>query len=276
VTRAAHGRPATRPGPADLSVPPPAADAAPGAAAPGLAVAELEVRYPAFVLGPVTLRLATAQIFCLLGPNGSGKTTLIRSLLGLHPPHRGGADWRGRSLAGRPPEVFARIGYVTDSPEDVIVELTAEEYWEYCALGYTRDLGDTTVMLARARRLARRLDLVPPRRAIAGLSLGMRRKVQLVAGLMHAPNLVVLDEPLIGLDFLSIRALEDVLQRERARGALVVISSHDLGVAGRLADRIGVLHLGRLVLDAPCASLTAGGDLVDAVERVIRSARLDC
>jgi ABC-type multidrug transport system ATPase subunit len=239
----------------------------------GLAVVDLEVRFSAFALGPVTLRLASPQIFCLLGPNGSGKSTLMRSMLGLQQTDQGGTTWNGHQLAGRPSAVFAGVGYVTDSAEDLIPELTPEEYWEYCSLAYSRHGRDAGTMLMRAQELAEQLDFTPPRRSVSSFSLGMRRKAQLVAGLMHEPELIVLDEPLIGLDFLSIRALEEVLKGERERGALVVISSHDLGVAARLADRIAVLHLGRLILDAPLASVTADAPLEDAVERIIRSAR---
>jgi ABC-type multidrug transport system ATPase subunit len=240
-----------------------------------LEVAGIEVRYPSFALGPVHLRLDEAQIVCLMGPNGSGKTTLIRTLLGLQRADSGGAVWRGELLAGRPPELFASIGYVTDSAEDLIPELTPEEYWEYCAYVHSRHGGNVGTMLDRALELARQLDFVPPRRVVSGFSLGMRRKTQLVAGLLHEPDLIVLDEPLIGLDFLSVRALEDVLEAERRRGTLTLLSSHDLGVAERLADRIAVLHLGQLIMDDTVARAAEQMSLVDAVERAIRDARKD-
>jgi ABC-type multidrug transport system ATPase subunit len=246
----------------------------PSTEAVGLRVHNLVVRYDAFTLGPVSMTAESGQILCLLGPNGSGKTTLIRTTLGLQRADAGAVFWADRSLAGRPAELFARIGFVTDSAEDVIAELTPEEYWEYCALAYARAGGSVPELTRRAAELAQRLDFAPPRRSIGGFSLGMRRKTQLVAGLMHQPDLVVLDEPLVGLDFLAIRALEQVLLDERDRGALVVLSSHDLGVAARLADSIAVLHLGRLICYQPIAELTAeGAALEDEVERVIRQAR---
>jgi ABC-2 type transport system ATP-binding protein len=215
-----------------------------------LEIADLEVRYPSFTLGPITLALGTGEIASLLGPNGSGKTTLIRSVLGLQQAEKGTASFSGVSLSGRPPHLLARIGYLTDSPDDIIPELTPLEYWEFCAMAYARYQGGVGEMLDRAKRLAEPLGLSPERRGIGSFSLGMRRKTQLVAAMLHAPDLLVLDEPLIGLDFMSIRALEALLSEERDRGTTVWISSHDLALAHRLADRLFVLHLGSLVLAA--------------------------
>lgn len=240
---------------------------------PLLRIHQLEVHYDAFTLGPVTVTVEGGQILCLLGPNGSGKTTLLRTMLGLQRAGAGEVCWDEQALAGRPPEVFAGIGFVTDSADDVIPELTPEEYWEYCALAYARHGDPVEHTMHRAYDLARRLDFAPPRRSIGSFSLGMRRKTQLIAGLMHQPGLVVLDEPLVGLDFLAVRALEQVLLDERERGALVVLSSHDLGVAGRLADSIAVLHLGRLIRHEPIPQITSRGALEDEVEHAIRQAR---
>lgn len=242
-----------------------------------LEISGIEVRYGTFTLGPVSMSLSSGRIVSLLGPNGSGKSTLIRSVLGLQRTDAGNASWDGVALSGRPPRTLARVGALMDSPDDVIPELTPLEYWEFCAMAYARydDDLDSAVegMLRRARTLANSLDFSPPRRSIAGFSLGMRRKTQLIASMIHAPDLLVLDEPLIGLDFISIRALEAVLATERDRGALVWISSHDLGVAGRLADRAVVLHLGRLILDVPVASIPAAETLEGRVESAIREAR---
>jgi ABC-type multidrug transport system ATPase subunit len=242
-----------------------------------LEISGIEVRYGTFTLGPVSMALSSGSIVSLLGPNGSGKSTLIRSVLGLQRTDAGDATWDGVPLAGRPPHTLARVGALMDSPDDVIPELTPSEYWEFCATAYARysDDVDGAVegMLSRAKTLAASLDFSPPRRSIAGFSLGMRRKTQLIASMIHSPDLLVLDEPLIGLDFISIRALEAVLSAERERGALVWVSSHDLGVAGRLADRAVVLHLGRLILDVPVASLPAHETLEDRVEAAIKLAR---
>jgi len=240
------------------------------AVTPLLEISELEVHYPSFVLGPINLSLESAEIASLLGPNGSGKTTLIRSVMGLQATTRGSARFSGAPLAGRPPQLLSQIGYLTDSADDIIPELTPEEYWEFCAMAYSRFGGSVPEMLDRARGIAKALGLSPERRGIGSFSLGMRRKVQLVACMLHAPELLVLDEPLIGLDFMSIKALEALLAEERRRGASVWVSSHDLALAHRLADRVFVLHLGSLVLEVKTEEISSASALEDMIMVALR------
>jgi ABC-2 type transport system ATP-binding protein len=242
----------------------------PEAVIPVLTISELEVHYPSFVLGPINLQLETAEIASLLGPNGSGKTTLIRSVLGLQATTRGGASFSGTPLAGRPPQVLAEIGYLTDSADDIIPELTPQEYWEFCAMAYSRYGGSVGAMLDRAKGIAQALGLSAERRGIGSFSLGMRRKTQLVACMLHSPELLVLDEPLIGLDFMSIKALEALLAEERRRGVSVWVSSHDLALAHRLADRVFVLHLGSLVLELKTAEIANPTALEEMIMATLR------
>jgi ABC-2 type transport system ATP-binding protein len=237
---------------------------------PILEISELEVHYPSFVLGPINLSLEPGEIASLLGPNGSGKTTLIRSVLGLQAATRGSARFNGDLLAGRPPQLFSQIGYLTDSADDIIPELTPLEYWEFCAMAYSRFGGHVGEMLDRAKGIAKALGLSPERRGIGSFSLGMRRKAQLVACMLHAPALLVLDEPLIGLDFMSIKALEAILAEERRRGATVWVSSHDLALAHRLADRVFVLHLGSLVLEVKTEEIASATALEDMIMVALR------
>jgi ABC-type multidrug transport system ATPase subunit len=240
------------------------------AVSPLLEISELEVHYPSFILGPINLNVESAQIASLLGPNGSGKTTLIRSVLGLQAATRGSARFSGTLLTGRPPQVLAQIGYLTDSADDIIPELTPQEYWEFCAMAYSRFGGSVGEMLDRAKGLAQALGLSAERRGIGSFSLGMRRKTQLVACMLHAPELLVLDEPLIGLDFMSIKALEALLVEERRRGASVWVSSHDLALAHRLADKVFVLHLGSLVLEVKTQEIDSPTALEDMIMVALR------
>jgi ABC-type multidrug transport system ATPase subunit len=171
--------------------------------------------------------------------------------------------------------VLADIGYVTDSADDLIPELTPYEFWEYCALVHSRRGRPVARTLQRARALAEDLDLVASRRPLRGLSLGMRRKAQLVAAMMVEPRLIVLDEPMIGLDFFAVRALEALLAEQRACGVAALISSHDLGVIGRVADRVAVLHQGRLVMDTAVPPDAANNSLEQQVATVLDRIRAE-
>lgn len=239
---------------------------------PGLEISELVVCNGSFSLGPMNVALRRAEVASLLGHNGSGKTTLIRSILGLHTLDSGEITWDGAKLAGRPSRVFARIGVVSDSADDILPELTAGEFWEFCAMAYSRHENDAgqsiDLMLERAFELASRMDLQSSNRRIGSLSLGTRRKVQLVASMLNSPDLLVLDEPLIGLDLTSTRALAAIIADERRRGALVLMASHDVLLAERLADRVLVLQAGRLVLDF---SVTGSGSLEGRIQDVIKA-----
>jgi ABC-2 type transport system ATP-binding protein len=228
-----------------------------------------------FKLGPVTLEYIGPQIISLVGPNGSGKSTLIQCMLGLQHADSGVMEWRGADLTRRDPEVLVEIGHLSDSPEDLLPELTASEYWEFCALAYSRQGRHPKPLLDQAGRVTRALDFSPPNRAIASFSLGMRRKTQLVGALMHQPALIILDEPLVGLDFMAVRALERVLAEERERGATVLISSHDLDLAQRLADQVILLHNGRLLLADAIDSVAADGAFDTEIERAIQRSRLE-
>src|SRR5205807_2536792 len=134
------------------------------AVAPIFEISDVEVRYESFTLGPIRLSFRGAQIVSLLGPNGSGKTTLIRSVLGLQPA-AGHSELNETSLVGRPPALLAAIGYLTDSADDMIPELTPNEYWEFCALAYTRFGGSVDQMLSNAKQLSARLGFAVPNRS---------------------------------------------------------------------------------------------------------------
>lgn len=226
-----------------------------------LEVMALFVRYREFTLGPLSVALASGDFVSLIGPNGSGKSTLIRSVLGLNAnASRGRVLMLGHDAAGRQRELFSHVGYVTDSPRDVLAEFTAQEYWDYCRLAYESARGlPIRGWNERAAAYARALDL-PARltRPISALSRGTARKVQLIAALLPDPKLLVLDEPSIGLDFLAARSFEAILTELRSRGTTVLAASHDLDLAARIATRILVLYDGQIVADEQVDDLTEG------------------
>ncbi len=185
------------------------------------------------------LEVRAGETFGFIGPNGSGKSTTIRTLVGLLRPTAGRALVLGRDVTREGVDLRARIGYLPSEPR-LYDGMSVAEMLAYFG-GFFR--GDTA---ARRRRLAEALDLDLSRRA-EDLSLGNKKKVALVAALLHDPEVLILDEPTSGLDPLIQARLFEVLRDERARGATVFFSSHVLSEVERLCERVAILKEGRLL-----------------------------
>ncbi|NEM90864.1 ATP-binding cassette domain-containing protein [Galbitalea soli] len=240
-----------------------------------LQIRDLHVRLGAFELGPVDVDVEHGAVLSLIGTNGSGKSTLIRSVLGLLPRSGGTATWHGHSVPERRPEVLSTIGYMTDSNKDLLAEFTAREFWNYCRLASERARGDRLPdALTHAERYASLIGLpIYDDRPLSALSLGNSRKAQLIGALIGDPDLLFLDESFIGLDFIAARAVEELLVTLRAEGRTIIASSHDLDLAGRVADQVLVLHDGRVALNSSVSDLGGSGKLEGAVRRSLDQAR---
>ncbi|MCX6406752.1 MAG: ABC transporter ATP-binding protein [Propionibacteriales bacterium] len=205
----------------------------------------VRTRRGSFEVGPVDCEVADGELLALVGVNGSGKTTVLSALLG-QVEVTGGAvvlDDDVVDLGAR--RHLARVGYVPDEEATVYPELTADEY--YALLARVRDTDRAAQTLRHAADLAYRLGHAPGSTPFAAFSHGMRRKTQLVAALMHRPRLLLVDELSNGLDPLAAGTADRMLDDARADGAAVVVSTHDLAWVERRADRVVLLHGGRVV-----------------------------
>ena len=212
----------------------------------------------------VSLEVRTGEIVGFLGANGAGKTTTLRLVAGLLHPDHGRIRVAGADLAREPRVAKARLGFVPDQPF-LYDKLSGREFLAFVAALY-----DLPVDAAerRAESLLARLGLADDAcRTIEGYSLGMRQKCSIAAALLHSPPLVLLDEPLNGLDPASARALKDLLREHAAAGGGVLVSTHLLEVAERLCDRIVILRAGRVVAAGTLAELR-GGDTSRSLEDV--------
>ena len=213
-------------------------------------------RYGGFTaVDGLDLTVRAGEIVGFLGPNGAGKTTTLRRCSGLLRPDRGEISIAGFSLARESLEARARLGFVPDRPF-LYDRLTAWEFLDFVGALYR--VGAAAAR-ERAATLLGRLGLGEAADdLIETYSLGMRQKVSITAALLHDPPLVLLDEPLGGLDPQSARALKDLLRERAARGFGVLVSTHLLDVAERLCDRVVVLHRGRKRAEGTLAELRGG------------------
>ncbi|WP_068426811.1 ABC transporter ATP-binding protein [Piscicoccus intestinalis] len=196
------------------------------------------------VLTGLDLRVTPGECRALVGLNGAGKTTALRVSLGMLPPGTGRARLLGHDLARAPRALWSRVGHLVETPA-CYPELTARENLECGARlrGVEMDRWRPVAMrMARDLDLGRWLD-TPVRR----LSLGTRQKVGLVGALAHGPALAVLDEPTNGLDPLAVVAFRNLLGEATASGGAVLVTSHHFDELARVADRVDVLHRGRVV-----------------------------
>jgi ABC-2 type transport system ATP-binding protein len=234
-----------------------------------LEIRGLKKRFDRPAVDGLDLAVRRGEFYALLGPNGAGKTTTLRMIAGLMRPDAGTIAIAGIDALADPVGAKRVIAWISDEPM-TYDKLTPEEYLEFVAglWGVAPD-----VAAARARELLDWLGLAPhARERCETFSKGMRQKVALAGALVHDPLLIILDEPLTGLDAGSARQVKNVL-RERVRdGGTVIMTTHILEVAERMADRIGVIAHGRLIAEGTLEELrrhagSNGSGTGDAVDR---------
>lgn len=218
----------------------------------------------------LSFEIGPGEIVGLLGPNGSGKTTTVRMILGLLEPDEGQVLVDGFDPQLQPLEVKRRVGYVSEEPI-LYQAMTPREVYELVAS--VRELDAATAQQRLERYLgsldaASALDTV-----IATLSRGNKQKVQIIAALLHQPELLILDEPLTGLDAKAVRVFKEIVALHRERGCSVLFSTHILEVAEELCSRIAVINKGRMVAMGTVAELerraqSAGASLEDVFLRL--------
>ncbi len=218
--------------------------------APVVDVEDLSRRFGArTAVDRLTLTIAAGEVVALLGPNGAGKTTTLRLLAGLIAPSSGRGTVAGSPLgAGATPALHARVGLLTETP-GLWDRLTV--WLNLITHARLHGLSDPA---ARVRTVIGQLGLAGREADPAAvLSKGLRQRVALARAILHGPRLLLLDEPTSGLDPAAASDVRAIITRLRGDGTAVLISTHDLGEAEALGDRIGVLRTTLLALDTPAA-----------------------
>jgi len=233
----------------------------------------------------IDLNIKPGEIFGLLGPNGSGKSTTLKMLLGLVQPDGGSVNVLGIDVQKDAVAVKRQVGYVPESPR-LYEFLTGTEYLDF--------IGDIYGVKAEEKRervneYLRALELEGREGdMISGYSEGMKQKVALISAFLHRPRLLILDEPLSGLDPRSARIVKDLLHELKAQGVTTIMSTHILEIAQALCDRIAIMYRGKLLalgtmdelrhrasmpdsgLEDIFLKLTGTGDIRAVVEELLR------
>ncbi len=192
----------------------------------------------------IDLNVEYSEIFGLLGPNGSGKTTTLKMILGLVKPDSGSINVLGMNAEEEPVEVKRQVGYVPESPR-MYEFLTGLEYLDLT--------GDIYGMSAAEKkdRIDEYLEALELKGRegdmMSSYSQGMKQKVAAISALMHSPQLLLLDEPLSGLDPRSARIIKDLLRELTSEGVTTILSTHVLEIAQAMCDRIAIMYEGRLL-----------------------------
>ncbi len=192
----------------------------------------------------LNLRIEEGEFFCFLGPNGAGKTTTIKMLTGLIRPTSGRATLHGIDIQENPVETKSMLGYIPDTPF-LYDKLTGREFMRFVAGLYNiddavvRTEGEELLEMFEIRHVGDQL--------IENYSHGMRQKLSFATCFMHAPKIVVVDEPWVGLDPKNIRFVKNFLKEKTQEGVTVFMSTHSLSVIEDVADRIGIIYGGNLL-----------------------------
>jgi ABC-2 type transport system ATP-binding protein len=212
----------------------------------------LTKRFDRPAVDALDLTIRVGEFYALLGPNGAGKTTTLRMVAGLLRPDAGSVSVLGIDALRDPVAAKQITAWVSDEPM-IYDKLTPLEYLEFVAGLWGIDPASSE---PSARELLGSLGLEPHlAERCEGFSKGMRQKVALAGALVHGPRLIILDEPLTGLDAVSARHVKGLLQDRVRAGCTVIMTTHILEVAERMADRIGVIAAGRLVAEGTLAEL---------------------
>ena len=192
----------------------------------------------------VDLEIPEGELFGFLGPNGAGKTTTIKMIVGLLKPTSGTVSIGGFDIGSQSSKAKSILGYIPDRPF-IYEKLTGREYLAFIADLYNMDAADV------AERVQKYLDFFDLTEAgdklVEGYSHGMKQKLAISGALLHDPKLVVVDEPIVGLDPKGARQVKQLFRDLCQKGTCIFMSTHSLGIAQAMCDRIGIIQKGEVI-----------------------------
>ncbi len=192
----------------------------------------------------ISFNVYKGEVFGLLGPNGAGKTTTLKLLLGLLEPLGGEIKIFGMNPERDEVKIKSRVGYVSEEPL-IFKSLTPKDLFNFIASIRKLDEEETTKKVKEYLESLEAIDYY--QQIIATLSHGNKQKMQIIASIIHEPDLLILDEPLSGLDAKSVRVVKEILDIHTEKGGSVIFSTHIMELAEELCDRIAIINKGKIV-----------------------------
>ena len=208
----------------------------------------------------LSFNVKKGEIYGLLGPNGAGKTTTIKLILGLLEADAGEISVLGLNPEKDEIEIKNQIGYVSEEPL-IYKSLTPKELFNFIASIRKLDDQKTTPKLAQYLESLSAVEYYE--RLISTLSRGNKQKIQIIASIMHDPEILIMDEPLTGLDAKSVKVVKEILELHTKRGGAVLFSTHIMEIAEDICDRIGIINQGKMVAEGTMESLKQGVSAMD-------------
>ena len=218
----------------------------------------LTKRYGSFTaVNGITLEVPRGELFGFLGPNGAGKTTTLRMIAGILRPTSGSVEVGGLDVVANPMAAKSKLGYIPDRPF-IYEKLTGAEFLRFVAGLYDQQGPDIE---RRARELLALFDLEEWRdEMVESYSHGMRQKLIISSAFVHRPEVIVVDEPMVGLDPKAARILKDLFREYTRRGHTIMMSTHTLEVAETMCDRIAIIQGGVIRAAGTMADLRASAE----------------
>jgi len=221
----------------------------------------LTKKYDDFVaVDDLSLSVQQGEIFGFLGPNGAGKTSTIRIIAGLSLPTSGDVLVGGIDVIAHPEKAKALMGYVPDRPY-LYEKLTGRELLEFVANLYNLEWRDCET---RANEMLRYFDLADwAGSRIESYSHGMKQKLVIISALVHQPKVLIIDEPMVGLDALAQRQVRHLMRDLASEGKTIFLTTHTLSIAEAVCDRVAIIHHGKIIATGPTAELKQDRALED-------------